>query len=429
MNNTGLKKYLFLQLPLGYFNFFAWVTLVAIMLVSLTTHPLHAAMTGDEPYYLGEMDYFLHYGLYESVSQGSSFGFTEIIFVLSKIIHASPFVIMKLFSASCYLGCCFMLLKILMHFKDISIETCYLGMVFFAYNSRGFIWRALPDMPHALVIFIALFILISRINYKSIAVTGLLVFTAFIIKPIAVFFIPAILAYLFFNKTFVLKQRIIQMILFIGVFSCFFGASRIPGYQAHGEIMLEDKNHLYDGKERVPNAIAWDEINIYYAVYNPNHRENKWHVDMDELNKFKKENPGKLDLSYVQFIQQHTNVWTTKIVQYLFLELPYYIDGGLFYHKWTIINNWIKNIMLLKFISLIFFIFFCYKERDFIRKNTFLIIPAIYYLLLSLYVIPQLEENWLIPCLPFLALPVYRFLLRKIGSNIVLLGQLLVVFL
>ena len=104
-------------------------------------------------------------------------------------------------------------------------------------------------------------------------------------------------------------QIILQIILFTGVFSACFIAYNIPGYQAYGKLMLEDKNHVYEGSKRIELSPNWNEINTYYEVYNPNKRENKWHVTIDEVNEFKKNNPDKLDLSYTQFLQQHSNIW------------------------------------------------------------------------------------------------------------------------
>jgi hypothetical protein len=61
-------------------------------------------------------------------------------------------------------------------------------------------------------------------------------------------------------------------------------------------------------------------------------------------------------------------------------------------------------------------------------QNPYLVVPLLFYILLSVYDIPQLEGNWLISCLPFFALPILRFLERKIGVYIMLLGQLILVF-
>ena len=399
------------------------------MLVSLKAHPLSKGMYGDETNYCSELDYLSHYGFYQSLAQGSSFGYSLIAFILSKIIPANALIILKLLSAASYLTCCFIILKVFSRFENIKYETRYLGMVFFAVCCNGIIWRGLPDTTITLLIFTSALILLTRISYKSVSLLALLIFLAFTIKPVALFYIPGFLLYLLINKKALFKQKVAQIILFISIFSSCFILYHIPGYQTYNRLVLEDKGHIYDGPKRVEVMPTWNEINIYYEAYNPNKRENKWHVNFDEVNEFKKNNPGKLDLSYTQFLQQHFSVWAKNSVIKIFLDMPYNIDCGMFYHKWTFINRWIKNLLIIEFLSLIIFVVFSYNEKDFILKNPFFIVPLIYFVCLSLYVIPQLEGNWLISSLPFLALPMLQFLEKKIGVYIILLGQLIMVFL
>lgn len=424
-----VKKYFLSGVPAGYLKFISWLIVGITMLVSLKTHPLSSAMHGDETNYYAELDYLVHYGFYNSLAQGTSLGYTLILFILSKIIPLSWLTVMKLCSAVSYVACCYVILKVFSRFQNIKYETRYLGMVFFSYCANGIIWRGLPDNTHALIIFIVAYILLGKTTYKSIVIAALLVFLAFIIKPVAIFYIPAILLYLLVNKRSVLTQRIIQIFLFTSIFSSCFVVYHIPGYKTYGKLMLEDKNHIYDGNKRVELSPNWNEINNYYEVYNPNKRENKWHVTIDEVKEFKKSNPDKLDLSYTQFLQQHFKIWAKNAAVKIFLDMPYNTDCGMFYHRWTIINKWIKNLLIIEFISLVLFIFFCYKEWELIRSNVFLVVPLTYFMILSLYVIPQLEGNWLISCLPFFALPIMQSLQRKIGTYIILLGQLLIVFL
>lgn len=397
------------------------------MLVSLKEHPLNAPKLGDEPGYFAELSYLSHYGFYMSLSQGTSFGYSGLLYILDHIIPVDTFLVMKIFSALCFIGCCFVILKIFDRLNNISYATKYLGMVFFAYYCIGHIWRALPDIPSTLFLFIAFLVFLSNRNYKSVAISSLLVFIAFIIKPNALFYVPAILLYIVVGKNINLKRKAVEVILFISVFFTCFVIYHIPGYQTYGKLMLESKNHMYVGSQRVESTLTWPEINIYYEVYNPNKRINKWQVDPDEVNDFKKNNPGKLDLSYTQFVRQHFNVWAKNEVTKIFLDVPYLVDCGMFYHKWTTVNKWIKNTYIIEFVSLIFFIFCCYKERNLVVNNPFLLVPFTYALLLCLIAIPQLEYNWMIGCTAFFALPILEYLQKRISPYFILAAQLLVV--
>ena len=423
-----MKKYLFLQLPASYLKIFSWLIVGIIMLVSLKAHPINSIMLGDEPGYFTELDYLNHYGFYQSLAQGMSFGYTGLLFIFSKLIPINAFFVMKFFSAGCYVACCLVILKIFDRFENIAFETKYLGMVFFAYFSSSSIWRALPDVAHCLAILLAILALLNKGNYKQVVIASLMVFFAFTIKPIAIFYIPGILLYFLVNKSVLLKQRIVNILLFIVVFTSCFVVYHIPGYQTYGKLMLEDKGHMYVGSKRINATTTWNEINTYFEVYNPNKRVNKWHVTVDEVNEYKKDHPGELNLSYFQFLQKHFDVWARNTSSKIFLDLPYYTDGGMFYHKWTFINRWIKNTMVIEFISLIIFIVFYYFEKDFIKKNLILMVPFLFFVFLSVYDIPQLEGNWLISCVPFFAVPIMQFLQRKIGAYLILLGQLLIVF-
>lgn len=398
------------------------------MFVSLKVHPLNATMLGDEPGYFAELNYLSHYGFYNSLSQGTSFGYSGILYFLVHIIPVSAFVVMKIFSAICYVICCFVILKIFDQLNNIGYETKYLGMVFFAYFTSGNIWRALPDIPSTLFLFIAVLVLLRNRNYKSVAITSLIVFIAFIIKPNILFYVPALLLYIIVSKNFKLKRKAVEVIIFISVFFSCFVVYHIPGYQTYGKLMLESKNHTYIGSKRVESTLTWPEINIYYEVYNPNKRVNKWQVNPEEVKEFKKNNPGQLDQTYTQFLQQHFSIWAKNEVIKIFLDVPYFVDCSMFYHKWTAINKWIKNVFIIEFGSFIFFIFCCYKERSLIISNPFLIVPFTYAILLCFISIPQLEYNWMISCMPFFALPILGFLQKKISPYFILFGQLLIVF-
>ena len=424
-----MQKYFSQQLPEGYMKLCSWFVVLVILLVSLKTHPLGSPMTGDEPYYMSEVTYLSHYSFYQSLSQGTSLGYSGVLFILSKIIPVSLSVLMRIFSAGCCIVCCFLILRILGLFNSIRVETKYLGMVFFAYSCSGYAWKALPDIADTLCIFIALLILLQQISYPRIAAAAVLIFLGFTFKPVALFYIPGIFLYLLLNKKFVLKQKIVQMVVFLAVFLGCFVVYHAPGYKEYGRLMLEDKNHYYEGSKRIEAATTWRDKNIYYVVYNPNHYTSEWLVSFEEVAEFKKNNPGKLELSYTQFAQKHFDVLVRVIATKIFLDLPYYTDCGMFYHKWTSINKWIKNMIVIEFIALAILLFFCFKERKFILSNPTFVIPLLYYVFLSLYSLIPLQDNWLIPCIVFFSLPIYEYLQKKVGAYILLIAQLVVVFL
>ena len=193
--------------------------------------------------------------------------------------------------------------------------------------------------------------------------------------------------------------------------------------------MLEDKNHTYEAGIRKEGSLPADQKSIYYEVYNPNQRTNIWLVTPEEVEEFREKHPEiKLQMSHTEFIKTHFKVWFTNSMEKVFLDIPFHVDLGIFYHKWTIVNKWIKNLSIIKLGSLLILLFCCYKEREFITSNRFLLAPIVYLSFLSLYLITQLENGWLLSSIPFIALPILQYSQRKLSVYVVLLCQIIILF-
>ncbi len=425
-----MEKFKLPKIPKSYLSYISLAIVGLICVVSYNTSPFHSTLTGDEPYYLSEVKYLAEYGFYNSLSQGTSFAYTSMLYIFSKIIHADFEVSMKIFSTISYLLSCFVLLKILGCFKKIDNETKYVGMLFYAYCYCGHMCLLLPNATNALFVMLGILSLLKLNNYKGIALSGLMFFIAFIVKPIALFYIPGILLYLIIDNRNDIMTRLKNCSLFFAIFITGFIIYHIPSYQRYGKLMLEDKNHTYAAGIRKESQVPADQKSIYYIVYNPNKRINIWLVTVNEVEEFKEKHPEiKLNLSHTEFIKTYTKIWLTNSMEKIFLDIPFHVDLGIYYHKWTTVNKWINNLTIIKFGSLLILLFCCYKEREFIGANRFLIAPLVYLCFLSLYLIAQLENGWLLSSIPFFALPILQYSQRKLSVYVVLLGEVLILFL
>ncbi len=418
------------KIPATYLPYISWAIVALICFVTYRAHPIHTPLTGDEPYYLGEVKYLADYGWYNSLSQGTSFAYNFLNFIFSKLMPVELYVSIKLFSALCFLLSSYVLLKILACFKNIDNETKYLALIFFAFSFSGHSWLLLANAPNALFVLLGILSLLKIKNNKGIAISGFLFFFAFIVKPIALFYIPGILLFLFIDTNTNLINRLKNCALFFTVFLGFFIIYHIPSYQRYGKLMLEDKNHYYEAEKRIESTLPADQKSIYYEVYNPNKRVNVWKVTPDEVEEFKVKHPEiKLQLSHSEYIKTHTKIWFSNFLEKIFLDLPWQIDQGMFYHKWSTVHKWITSFAIIKLVSLIVLLFCCYKEREFIATNRFLIAPTVYLSFLSLYLIAQLENGWLLASIPFIALPILQYAQRKLSVLPILLAYVIVLFL
>jgi hypothetical protein len=110
-----------------------------------------------------------------------------------------------------------------------------------------------------------------------------------------------------------------------------------------------------------------------------------------------------------------------KIVSFL----PYEIQSGFFFSLWTKINSLLKNDAILKFITLLLIASIYFRERELIKNNsTLFIVASLYFISLSLYVFIDLQNNWVVWCMPIFALPVVSFLTRYINIAVLILLQL-----
>ncbi len=424
-----MEKFKLPKIPTTYLSVISWAIVALISFVTYRAQPFHSDLTGDEPYYLNEVRYLAQYGFYNSLCQGTSFAYTSMLYIFSRLVRAELDVTIKLFSAISFLLSCFVFLKVLGCFKKIDIETRFIAMLFYAYTFSGHMYLLLPNTTNALFVLLGILALLKLNNYKGIALGGFLFFFAFIIKPIALFYIPGILLFLFIDTRHDLMTRLKGCTLFFTVFITCFIIYHAPSYQRYGKLMLEDKNHTYEAGIRKEGSLPADQKSIYYEVYNPNKRTNIWLVTPEEVEEYREKHPEiKLQMSHTEFIKTHFKVWFTNSMEKIFLDIPFHVDLGIFYHKWTIVNKWIKNLSVIKLGSLLILLVCCYKEREFIVSNRFLVAPIIYLSFLSLYLITQLENGWLLSSIPFIALPILQYLQRKLSVYVVLLCQIIILF-
>ncbi len=404
---------------------------IALTIILRYLHfPLSSAGGGDEPFYTQEADYLGRFGFYKALSQGTSFTYSLLLYLFSKLFSVSLLASGRILSVIFFLAGCRLLYRCLNVFTDLDFTIKYMAVIFYATMSASWLWRCLPDSATTTLILAALSILFSGKGYIRLMYTAIMLFLAFSCKPIAMFVLPGLCVYLFF-KGLSKTTRIgnfLKVAVLTGVFSFCFVAYHAPGYQTYHKLMLEDKAHEYAGEKRIESNTSWTELNNYFLIYKDVYnKQNKWGVTFDEVNKFKAEHPDVvLQLSYTQFLKNHFGVFLKSTAEKFFFYLPYHIQGGLFFAKWTVINKWVANQTVIYSITLLLISAIMFWSRKFIADNALvLLIPFLFFATLSFYCIPQLEDNWSFFCLPFLALPVLKFLDRYMNISVFILLQFL----
>jgi hypothetical protein len=409
---------------------FAVITTIITVIVKAYLHqPLNSTFQfGDEPSYLMESDYLAKYGLYNSLSQGTSVVLSLMIVLCSKIFSTSLLIAGRIYSVIAFSVSAIVLFRILKKYTTLSLSIIAFTLIYFATMCKGWLWRELADLAAMPFVLGSLYFLLQNKGFKSAALSGLFLFLGFAIKPTCLLMIPAFVAgtAILTYKTYGFKQSAISTLIWIGVFIPLFGLYHIPGYQVYNKLMLESKNHTYDGEKRVENKSSWVERNVYMARYNTDENTNYWNVTWETVDSFKKANPQiNLNLGTSEYMMQnpvhHLKQVGLKIVSFL----PYEIQSGFFFSLWTKINSLLKNDAILKFITLLLIASIYFRERELIKNNsTLFIVASLYFISLSLYVFIDLQNNWVVWCMPIFALPVVSFLTRYINIAVLILLQL-----
>lgn len=418
---TGREKYL---------PYITWCYILLVILVAYRHFPIGSPDFGDEDYYAAEASYLSQYGFAAALSQGTSFVLSLLIYLTSKIFFTDFLTGGRILSIICFASACKLFHKCLQRFTGLSASEQYFGVIGMATICIGWLWKALADIPSMCFILGAFCLLISATRQWQTLLAGIVLFLGFAVKPTVVFTIPGFLFFtvLYRRKSRPFSSRAIKTIVFMTGFIASFLIYHVPGYRTYHKLMLESKDHHYVGKQRVENPNLWNERNIYFEAYNPNHHPNKWAVTWGEIDTFKQQHPDiKLNLGYTEYAKAHTGIWAKNIAGKIFLYLPYSIQSEFFFAKWTVANRWLKNMVLLQLLTLLLVTAICIHQRRFIKENAvLLLVPFMYFAILCTYLIPQLEDNWLLFCIPFLALPVVKFLVRYV--NIYVLVGLQIIY-
>ncbi len=421
---TGLK------ISNKYVPYAGWLVVLYAVVISYLRFLNHGLVENtDEAYYCKEAEYCLHYGFYQSLAQGTSFIYSLLICLFSKIFSLNILSSVHFINLPFYFISCFLLLKCFDLFDNLGKIGKYFGLLFYVAIVQYLLFQGLPDII-CTTFFLGTFNLILRQKSTLHLIgAGVLLFLGFAVKPVILFTIPGILLYLLLRNRQIngLGRNAMNSIVFLSSFIICFSIYHLPGYMAYGKLMLEDKGHDYNGSSRVEHSTSWQELNIYYEVYNVNHKNNKWAVTWEEVSTFKTNHPEiDLKLSYIGYAKTYPKIWAGNIAKKATFGLANCIQYGFFFAKWTFVNKYIKSVKAIFILTFLLMCILFVLERKFISNNIIiLIVPFAYYLALSMYTIPQLEGNWLLCCLPFIALPVAKFLCRYIDIYLLLTLQLL----
>jgi hypothetical protein len=407
------------------------VTILLIMIISYFKFPINHRQVGDESSYFQEVEYFAKYGFFKSLSQGASFFYTILIYTTDKLFFIGDFLkAARVLNMFCFVAACFVLYKCITRFANVLPTTVSMSLLYFAVICSGWCCKGLPDIPSLTFSFSAIYLLTGKGKKVNMALGALCLLLAFAIKPTAVFYFPWLfIAIIILGKRDGnLKNGIVNALVFTASFAFIFFLYHIPGYMVNDRLMLEDKNHTYVGETRVENVVSWNDANVYFEQYNPQKKENIWAITMEEVDSFRTNHPEKkLYDGHIAFALDNPAVYIHNTSDKLFLILPYSIQYGFFFAKWTLLNKFISSIFMIKLITLLLIAGMYWKEAKFVKTNLlFLSLAAGYYLFLSMYVFAQMQDNWILCCLPLLAIPVAKFLADRI--HILLLMALQVIF-
>ena len=418
-----------------YSSLLSWSVILLLIVLAYIKFPLSSPTVGDEDYYADEVAYLSQYGVYNALSQGTSVLLSLLIFLFSKLLSVSFLVGARILSIVFFTGGCAIFHKLTRRFGGLSHAAGNFALLCFGMVCYEWLWKCLADIISVSIILGVLYLLAGRYTKKQLLMAGLLLMAGFAVKPLIMMTVPGFVALLFLNGyingRIPFATRAINILLFLIAFGVPFIAYHIPGYITYHKLMLEDKDHHYEGPARVTNHTSWVEKNVYFEVYNVNKKPNKWMVSWAEVDSFKAQHPEiDLNLSPAKFRKQHFGVWSRNVGERALLNLPYSIQSSFFFSKWTAVNRFVKNITIIRVIALLLVGGMYWRERKFVRDNAaVLAVSLIYYLLLCMYVIPQLEDNWLIFCMPLLSIPVVKFLERYIPVLALLALQLLFILL
>lgn len=419
------KKYLFLALI---------ITLIVVIGKALKLHPFYSFESiGDEVFYYTESDYLEKYGFYKSLSQGTSVLFSIIILFFSKLFATSLLIGGRIYSVISFLTSTLLLYNILKKHTRLSLESVILILIYFATMCKGWLWLELADLAAMPFVFGSLYLLLQNNGYRNIVISSLLLFLGFAIKPTCFIMLPAFIAGLALMRYRIngLKTAAYSVLIYGSVFLFSFVLYHIPGYQIHGKLMLESKNHTYNGDKRVENKISWVERNVYLQKYNVNNKPNNWHITWEEVDSFKSLHPEiNLNMSITEYVKENPANHLKKILKEQFLFLPYEIQSGFFFCKWNIVNHIIRNDTVIKLLTLLLLAGIYFKERETIKNNFVLLLLSItYFLSLSIYSLIDIQSNWLLWCFPFFAIPIVSFLTKYVNIALLVLLQLLFIVL
>lgn len=414
-----------------YLPVISWGSIICVICIALFRLPLSGKMIGDEEYYVQEVVYLAQYGFYNTLSQATSTLYSVLIYLCSKLFFVDYLIGARILSIIAFLVSCRLLYKCTGRFEGLSMIGRHMALLLFMVVCYGWLWKGLADIVGVPFYLAAFYILTGKASNKDIVIAALLLFCGFAVKPTTLLTVPGLATIILVTRS---KERgwvngFVMSSVFCAIFVFCFVAYHMPAYKLYGTLKLETKDHFYKEGKRIETKNLWYERIVYFEQYNVNHKPNKWQVTWEEIDSFKAANPQvNLSLSYGAYVKKYAASYVQNIGIKLFLMLPYSIQYGFFFAKWTVVNKFIGSIVVIRVLTLLLIASICVVARKFIKDNALLLFaPYSYYLVLSVYVLSQIEENWLLMCLPFLALPIIKVFSERV--NIVVFAALQIIYL
>ena len=375
--------------------------------------------SGDQLYYLNEVIKLSEHGAYKVMSEGTSVVYSFIVLLLSKLTSLKLLVVGKLmnFFFLPATGVIFYFLSRLV-FKA-NIQFSVFVSILYVLSFQHYCFKMLSDITNNFFLISGvLMFFLSQKNKKNIRgvfiiISAILFSISIGIRPTSILFSLAFIAALFFLKKINLKDKM----RFLIVVSACFVFLQLPSLVEKQKFSLEDKNKIWQGKEKVDKPVSWDLINAYYVLYPERHKKHsKFMIDTKEVELFYKKNPKKLPASTIQILIKSPKKAILQLVKNWKQINVYFWSPLGFGLIWSNVLAIIVSFVLTPLT--ITYLFSKLKTETSFKLTsltTFSYLAALLYSSIAL-----IESNWVFICIPFTLLWLYLCINNKKYYNFVL---------
>ena len=274
--------------------------------------------SGDQLYYLNEVIKLSEHGAYKVMSEGTSIVYSFIVLLLSKLTSLKLLVVGKLmnffFLPATSIVFYFLSRVVFKASKKFSVFVSILYVLSF----QHYCFKMLSDITNNFFLISGvLMFFLSQKNKKNkrgvfIIISAVLFSISIGIRPTSILFSLAFITTLFLLKKINLKDK---MRFLIVVSACFIFL-QLPSLIEKQKISIENKNKIWQEKEKVDKPVSWELINAYYVLYPELHKKHsKFMIDTKEVELFYQKNPKDLPTSTIQILLKNPKKTTFQLAK------------------------------------------------------------------------------------------------------------------